>query len=83
MKNFTLAACEKLINEYVNELGGQLTQIEDGVLGLGELVLHDSSENSILKTIVIKEVYLNQWSSGHTIRRYNKIPKKYLKHIES
>ena len=80
MKIFTLADCEKLIETYVNDFGGQLTQIEDGVLGLGELVLHDAPGKM---TIVIKEVYLNEWSSGHTIRKYNETPKKYLKHIES
>ncbi len=38
-----------------------------------------------LKTTIINEVYLNCWSSGHTIRVYNKMPKKYeeiLKNIE-
>lgn len=29
------------------------------------------------KTTVIKEKYLNGWSSGYLIRMYNKTPKKY------
>ena len=35
-----------------------------------------------LKTTIIKEIYLNEWSSGVTIRMYNKTPKKYQKIIE-
>ena len=29
------------------------------------------------KTTIIKEVYLNEWSSGISIRMYNNLPKKY------
>ena len=35
-----------------------------------------------LKSAVIKEVYLNEWSSAYSIRLYNKLPKKYEKVIE-
>lgn len=35
-----------------------------------------------LKTTVIKENYLNEWSSNNVIRRYNKCPKKYKKVME-
>lgn len=35
-----------------------------------------------LKTTIIKEYYLNEWSSGCTIRSYKKMPKKYEKVIE-
>lgn len=34
------------------------------------------------KTIVIKEIYLNEWSSCNVIRRYNKCPKKYERVIQ-
>lgn len=52
-------------------------QLDEGVLGSGNWLLFDYSGR--LKFIVIKEVYLNEWSSAHTIRKYNKIPKKYEK----
>lgn len=34
-----------------------------------------------LKTVIIKECFLNEWSSGYTIRLYNKTPAKYEKII--
>lgn len=35
-----------------------------------------------LKTAIIKEVFLNEWSSGATIRLYKKIPAKYARIVE-
>ncbi len=35
-----------------------------------------------LKTAIIKGVYLNEWSSGVTIRMYNKLPAKYARIVE-
>lgn len=35
-----------------------------------------------LKTTIIKEIPLNEWSSGVSIRSYNKTPKKYDKIID-
>lgn len=78
MKNFSLNYCENLINIYVNEFGGQITQINEGVLGLGDLILHGAEGK---KTIVINEYYINSWSSGHNVRMYNTTPKKYQKII--
>ena len=80
MKHYTLTACENLIDRYVNENGGQATTLEEGVLGLGTILLH-SAEGK--KTIVIREVYETAWSSTHTIRLYNKMPKKYAKALEN
>lgn len=34
------------------------------------------------KTTIIKEVYLNEWSSGYSVRMYNTIPTKYQKIID-
>ena len=79
MKMYTLTACQDLIDRYVNKYGGECTELEEGVLGLGTMILH-SAEGK--KTIVIKEVYLNPWSSGHTIRMYNKMPKKLEKMLD-
>lgn len=76
-KLYSCSAVEKLINVYI-EKGGEVTEIEEGSLGYGFLILHGEG----LKTTVVKEVYLNEWSSGHTVRKYNKLPKKYAKIIE-
>lgn len=74
---YSLSACENLISRYV-ERGGEVLTIQEGCLGLGEMLLYGSG----LKTTIIKEVYLNEWSSGYTVRMYNKCPKKYKKYID-
>lgn len=70
---------ENLINTYMNN-GGEMYQIEEGSLGYGFIILHDYSHK--LKTAIIQEYYINEWSSGHKVRFYNKCPQKYLKLIE-
>ena len=80
MGNYSLKSCEKLINKYVVDYNGIATTLDEGVLGLGTVILHNAKGK---KTIIIKEFYINAWSSGHTIRKYNKIPKKYLKLIDN
>lgn len=77
-KIYTLAACESLIDKYVNDFKGECTTIREGVLGLGTVLLHSAKGK---KSIVINEIYLNAWSSGHTIRMYDKLPQKYAKYI--
>lgn len=72
MTIYTIKACEDLMNRYL-ELGGEITMIEEGCLGLGVVVCSAVGK----KYAVIKEVFLNEWSSGHVIRLYKKLPKKY------
>lgn len=74
---YTLEACENLINRYY-ELGGEVVTLEEGCLGLGLVMCYGDG----LKTTIIQEVYLNPWSSGHTIRMYKKMPKKYEQMLE-
>lgn len=73
MTMYSLDACEQLIDRYANKYGGEVLTLREGVLGLGTVLLTAEGK----KTVIIQERYLNAWSSGHTIRRYNKIPKKY------
>jgi hypothetical protein len=73
MNYYSLSACENLIKKYI-DLGGTVETIEDGVLGLGIVVCSAKGK----KTAIIKEVYVNEWSSSHKITMYNKTPKKYL-----
>ncbi len=77
MKLYDLKECQKLMHDYVYS-GGEMIELEEGVLGLGKVLLRPD-ENKQLKTVIITEVYLNEWSSAHKIRMYNKIPKKYNK----
>jgi len=78
MQLYSLSACENLINKYV-ERGGEVYTIEEGCLGLGLMILTGQD----LKTTIIQEVYLNEWSSGHKVRMYNKCPKKYQEMIDN
>ena len=78
MKNYyTVEACENLMQRY-EEKGGEIIQIYEGGVGLGLIVCYGKG----LKTVIISEVYLNAWSSAHSIRMYNKMPEKYRKLVE-
>lgn len=74
---YTLSACEDLMSRYC-ERGGEAVTLQEGTLGLGLVVCHGEG----LKTAVIREFYINPWSSGHTIRMYNKMPQKYARMLE-
>lgn len=76
-KLYDCTAVSNLIQQYM-EKGGDLVQIKEGSLGYGFCILYGDG----LKTTVIQEVYINCWSSGHKIRMYNKMPKKYADMIE-
>lgn len=77
VKSYTLESLERLIQHYTDR-GGQSVTLAEGGVGLGTVILFCDK----LKTIVINEFFLNPWSSGHTIRMYNKIPKKYKEMLE-
>lgn len=69
---YSLQAVENLIEKYI-ENGGEIITLEEGVLGYGKTLLIGDG----LKSVVITEIPLNCWSSAHSIRMYNKLPKKY------
>jgi len=73
MKIYTSSAVDNLIQNYI-ESRGEVTVLEEGALGHGKLILHGAG----LKTTIVSEVYINEWSSGHKVRTYNNTPKKYL-----
>lgn len=72
MTRYTLKACEDMMEKYI-EKGGEVVTLYEGCLGLGTVVCFGKN----LKTTIIQERYLNEWSSYHTMRMYNKMPKKY------
>lgn len=74
---YTLEAVEQVIDKWI-AAGGEITTVKEGCLGWGLTICHGDG----LKTAVITEVYLNEWSSAHTIRIYNKMPKKYKAMLE-
>lgn len=77
MKNYSLNHIRILIDKY-NAKGGEVVTLQEGVLGYGTTILYGEG----LKTTIIQEYYINEWTSGHTIRMYNKMPKKYEKMLE-
>lgn len=72
MTAYSIEAVENLINLYTDK-GGEVVELVEGVLGYGTTVCFGDK----LKFCVIQERFENEWSSVHTIRLYNKIPKKY------
>jgi hypothetical protein len=64
---------DKLIERYSNIENSITFQICEGVLGSGNWILTAPGK----KTAIIKEVYVNAWQSTHTVKMYNKTPKKY------
>jgi hypothetical protein len=78
----------RVSNEYIQDLierylkaGGEVTQVEEGVLGYGTLLLTNNGHN--LKEFVIQEYYINAWSSGHWRMSYNNgLSKKYQQMLE-
>lgn len=77
MKLYSCNAIEDLINEYMSH-DGIIENIDDGVLGYGTFVLSGDG----LKYCVVTEVYLNEYSSGHNVRFYNELPKKWEQAIQ-
>lgn len=78
-KIYNLSAVEKFVNLYI-EKGGEMITIIEGSLGYGTALLTGADG---LRHSIIKEIFLNEWSSGHTVRQYKKIPKKYLKILDN
>ena len=79
MKTFySINSIETLIGRYI-ERGGQVITAIEGSLGYGTTILHGEG----LKTAIIQEHYINEWSSGNTVRMYNKTPAKYQQLIEA
>jgi len=79
VKTYSLKACEEFINKYINEHNGEALQIDEGILGLGVMLLHGAPN---CKTFVITERCVSAWRSTHSLRAYNTIPKKYKKLID-
>lgn len=71
----TNAQIKEMSQRYIDK-GGEVYIIEGGLNDNYILTGHG------LKTTIIKEKSLNDWSSCNVIKRYNKLPKKYAKVIE-
>ena len=71
---YTLKAVEGLIEKYGDD--SEIFTIEGCLL---DSYIITSNK---YKTAIIKEVYLNEWSSAYSVVFYNKTPLKYQKIID-
>ena len=60
--------------------GWEPIQLNEGGVGIGDWVLIAPDDDHY--NFVIREVYLNEWSSAQTVRRCSKLSKKLLKEID-
>ena len=80
MKNlYTLSSIDKLINECM-EAGYMMQTCHEGTLGYGKVVLVAPDEHHW--NFVITEVYLNEWSSAHSVRKCRTISKTIQMEID-
>lgn len=78
---YTISSTENLIRELTENQGYELIQLSEGVLGCGDCVLLAPDENHY--NFVIREIPLNEWTSGQTIRRCARISKAIQQEIEA
>ena len=74
---------QSITNEQICKLADLYAE-KDGVIYTIEGCLNDNYifTGAGLKTMIVKEFSLNEWSSVNVIKRYNKCPKKYEKVME-
>lgn len=80
MNLYTCTSIDNFISKYI-EKGGEAYCIDEGVLTSGDWILFDIRGK--LKACIIKEVYVNDWSSAQSLRKYKKLPKKYAEMIRN
>lgn len=72
------------INDFINariERGYEAVQLNEGTLGIGDWVLIAPDETKW--NYIIREVYLNEWSSAQTLRKCRKLSKAIEKEIQA
>lgn len=76
---YSFSSVESIIEKLV-DAGYEHIQLSEGCLGIGDHVLLSGNPNKY--SPVIREVFINAWSSGQTIRRIAKISKKLQDEID-
>lgn len=77
-KLYDCTTVQNLISKY-DDKGGYAIQTDEGGCGCGNWILYGKG----LKTCIIQEYAVSSWSSLHSIRFYNKTPKKYQAIIDN
>ena len=73
MKRYSYKAAEQAI-EYLASMGYTPIQVDDGTLGIGHWIILAPDDKHY--NVEIQEHYLNEWSSYHTIRNFDKVSKR-------
>lgn len=76
---YTLASIDKLIHDCTDK-GYTMETCRDGVLGYGKIVLIGPPG---YWNFVIEEHYINEWSSGHTVRKCMEISRRLQAEIDA
>lgn len=74
----------KAVESFLSDLAAcnyEIITLREGVLGCGDMVAIAPCKAA--SNFVIREVYLNPWSSAHTIQRRAKISKALWKEIDA
>lgn len=79
MHIYTIGETGKLIDNLLDH-GYTQVQLNEGCLGYGDAVFLAPDENHY--NFIIKEVSLNEWSSGQTIRKCAKLSKSLQDKID-
>lgn len=77
---YTISSTENLINDLIENHGYEMIQLSEGCLGLGDCVMIAPDDKHY--NFVIREVYVNSWTSGQTIRKCRKISKALQAEID-
>lgn len=75
---YTISSTGELIQDLMNK-GWEYIQLREGVLGHGDCVLIAPTERNW--NFIIREVYVNPWSSAQTIRKCRKLSQAIMKEI--
>lgn len=70
---------DKFIERYSSFENSIVIQIRESILGSGDWICTAPNK----KTAIIKEIFVNEWNSTHTLKLYNKTPKKYINLINN
>ena len=77
---YTVRSTDDFIQSLIAR-GWEGIQLDEGGVGVGDWVL--IAPTSQQYNFVIREKFLNEWSSAQTIRRCKKLSKSILKEIEN
>ena len=76
---YSYKAVDALIDELVPQ-GWEWISFSEGTLGRGDGVLLSPDDRHY--SFEYREVYLNEWSSAHTIRRFSKVSARIQAEID-